>query len=112
MTWAGRYPALADTTLLMYPNHPSSGGLPATPSPGAHLSSSLNTCTVSVLEEQARKVPQGEKEREKMEAVLLSPRLSSYNFAPSLVSNTLMTVPLRLAVAILVLVREKVMAAS
>ena len=59
-----------------------------------------------MLDEHAKNVPQGENEREKMEAVLFNPRLSSYNLAPSLVSKTLITVPLRLAVAILVFVLE------
>ena len=96
VTCVGRYPALALTTLLMYPYHPSSvpPGLPYVSSlVPIHLSSSLNTWTVSVLEEQAKNVPQGENDREKMEAVLLIPLLSSYSLDPSLVSNTLMTVP-------------------
>ena len=46
-----------------------------------------------MLEEQAKKVPQGEKDNEKMEAVLLIPLLSSYSLDPSLVSNTRITVP-------------------
>jgi len=65
-----------------------------------------------VLEEQAKNVPQGENDREKMEAVLLIPLLSSYSLDPSLVSNTLMTVPFNEAVAILVFVRENCRAAS
>ena len=77
-----------------------------------YLSSSLNTWTVSVFEEQARNVPQGENDRENIDTVRLIPRLNSYSLAPSLVSNTLMTVPLRLAVAILVLVLENCIAAS
>ena len=67
-------------------------------SPETHLawllSSSLNTCTVSVLEEQARKVPHGEKDSEKMEAVRLMPRRSSYSFAPSLDQSELSIVAL------------------
>jgi len=65
-----------------------------------------------VLEEQAKKVPQGEKDNEKMEAVLLIPLLSSYSLDPSLVSNTRITVPFKEAVAILVFVRENWRAAS
>ena len=53
------------------------------------ISTNLKTWTVSVLLLQARKAPQGENEREKMEAVLFRPRRSSYSFAPSWQENTL-----------------------
>ena len=54
-------------------------------------STNRKTWTVSVLLLQARKAPQGENEREKMEAVLFKPRRSSYSFAPSWHEKTLLS---------------------
>ena len=45
-------------------------------------------CTVSVLDEQARNSPHGEKDKLYIVAVLFSPRLNSYNFAPSETNGT------------------------
>ena len=51
------------------------------------VSSSLNICTVSVLDEQARNSPQGEKDRLYIVAVRFNPLRNSYSFAPSIIQR-------------------------
>ena len=63
------------------------------------ISSSLNTCTVSVLDDARRKSESGEKAREKMVAQRFMPRRNSWSLAPSVTLNTRITVPFSEAVA-------------
>lgn len=62
-------------------------------------SSSLKTCTVSVLLLQHKNCEHILNDKLDIETHLLTPRLNSYSFAPSVTENTLMTVPFSEAVA-------------